>query len=147
VPPGGASAVPEGYRLVDGPPNVEDYLELRRRSGLTPVTRDQAAAALPGSWTACHVRHAASGGTVAMGRVVGDGGWYFHVVDMAVLPEHQRRGLGDAVLTRLLHQVRDRAPAGAYVSLLADPPGRGLYARRGFTDTAPQSLGMALRLR
>jgi len=34
-----------------------------------------------------------------MGRVIGDGGWYFHIVDMAVLPEHQRRGLGDAVLT------------------------------------------------
>jgi hypothetical protein len=28
-----------------------------------------------------------------MGRVIGDGGWYFHVVDMAVLPEHQRRDL------------------------------------------------------
>jgi ribosomal protein S18 acetylase RimI-like enzyme len=78
-----------------------------------------------------------------MGRVLGDGGWYFHIVDMAVLPAHQRRGLGDAVLTALLEAIRRKAPAGAYVNLLADPPGRRLYERHGFRDTAPGSIGMA----
>ena len=81
-----------------------------------------------------------------MGRVLGDGGWYFHVVDMAVLPEHQRRGIGDAVLTALLDRIRAAAPPGATVNLLADPPGRRLYARHGFAETAPGSIGMALRL-
>ncbi len=136
----------DGYRLVHFPPAVEDYLQLRERSGLTPTTRAQAVAALPGSWWACHVVHEASRGTVAMGRLIGDGGWYFHVVDMAVLPEHQRRGLGGAVLTALLHEVRAHAPAGAYVSLLADVPGRALYARHGFAETAPTSVAMGLRL-
>lgn len=73
--------------------------------------------------------------------------WYFHVLDMAVLPEHQRQGLGDAVLTALLQRVRAHAPAGAYVNLLADPPGRRLYTRHGFTDTAPHTIGMAVWLR
>ena len=73
------------------------------------------------------------------------GGWYFHIIDMAVLPEHQRRGLGDAVITELLDRVRADAPPGAYVSLLADVPGRLLYARHGFVETAPDSIGMALR--
>jgi GNAT superfamily N-acetyltransferase len=81
-----------------------------------------------------------------MGRVIGDGGWYFHVIDMAVLPDHQRQGLGAAVLDRLLAEIRDRAPAGAWVNLLADPPGRALYRRRGFAETAPGSIGMALHL-
>ena len=81
-----------------------------------------------------------------MGRMLGDGGWYFHVIDMAVLPEHQRRGIGDAILTWLLSQVRQRAPAGAIVNLIADPPGRRLYERRGFTATAPKSEAMSLRL-
>lgn len=103
-------------------------------------------AGLPGSWAARHVVHVASGATVAMGRVLGDGGWCFQVVDMAVLPEHQRRGLGDAVLASLLEQIRDDAPPGAFVNLLADPPGRRLYARHGFTETAPASVGMATRL-
>ena len=106
----------------------------------------EAAAAVGGSWAAVHAVHAASGETVGMGRVLGDGGWYFHVVDMAVLPEHQRRGIGDAVLGALLDEIRERAPAGAYVNLLADPPGRRLYARHGFAETAPHSIGMALVL-
>ena len=43
----------------------------------------------------------------------------------------------------LLDRIRARAPAGAYVNLLADGPGRGLYARHGFVETAPTSVGMA----
>jgi GNAT superfamily N-acetyltransferase len=81
-----------------------------------------------------------------MGRLIGDGGWYFHVVDMAVLPDHQRRGLGHRVLTRLLDLIRQHAPPGAYVSLMADPPGRALYAGHGFTEDRQASIGMARTL-
>lgn len=139
-----SSRLPRGYRLADGPPSCADYLRLRRDAGLTPKTEAQAAAGLPGSWAACHVVAEASGAVVAMGRVIGDGGWYFHIIDMAVLPDHQRQGLGAAVLDHLLAQVRERAPEGAWVNLLADPPGRALYRSRGFAETAPGSIGMAL---
>jgi ribosomal protein S18 acetylase RimI-like enzyme len=134
------------YRLVMAAPPLDDYLTLRREAGLSPRTREQAAAALPGGWAACHVIHKATGQVVGMGRLIGDGGWYFHVIDMAVLPQHQRRGLGDAVLGALLAEVRTRAPVGAYVNLLADPPGVRLYERHGFQATAPGSVGMALWL-
>jgi GNAT superfamily N-acetyltransferase len=122
---------PQGYLLHAGVPDPADYLCLRQDSGLTPRTLEQAVLALPGSWAACHVVETDTGVTVAMGRLIGDGGWYFHVVDMAVLPAHQRRGIGDWVLTWLLSQIRQRAPADAFVSLMADPPGRRLYARHG----------------
>jgi GNAT superfamily N-acetyltransferase len=79
-----------------------------------------------------------------MGRVIGDGGWCFHISDMAVLPEHQRLGIGDVILTVLLDRIRTVAPPGAFVNLLADPPGRALYQRHGFFETAPHSVGMAL---
>ena len=141
-----SNPLPDGYQLVDGPPSVTDYLELRVRAGLSPKRDDQAAASLPGSWAACHVLHDGDDHAVAMGRLIGDGGWYFHVVDMAVLPEHQRQGLGSAVLDDLLEEVRRRAPRGAYVNLLADPPGRPLYARHGFAETAPDAIGMGLLL-
>ncbi len=137
---------PEGYALHAGVPDLKDYLRLRRDSGLTPRTLEQAALALPGSWAACHVRETDTGVTVGMGRLIGDGGWYFHVVDMAVLPAHQRGGIGNWVLTWLLDQVRRRAPADAFVSLMADPPGRRLYARHGFSERRDLSIGMALWL-
>ncbi|GAB3597632.1 GNAT family N-acetyltransferase [Angustibacter peucedani] len=137
------STGPEGYRVVDGVAPLDRYLALRRDAGLTPVSPPQGEAALPGSWFGCHVVHEATGEVVGMGRVIGDGGWYFHVVDMAVQPDHQRRGLGDAVLSRLLAEIRDHAPSGAYVSLMADAPGRRLYERHGFLDRAPGTVGMA----
>jgi GNAT superfamily N-acetyltransferase len=137
---------PAGYELVDGPPSVADYLTLRVRSGLSARTPEQAKAGQHGAWAAVHVIHQASGTVVGMGRILGDGGWYFHVIDMAILPEHQRRGLGDAILSWLLAQVRGRAPVGAVVNLIADPPGRRLYERHGFVATAPRSEAMTLRL-
>ena len=135
-------APPPGYRLADGPPEVEAYLRLRERAGLSPRREDQARAALAGGWAAAHVVHETDG-PVGMGRVLGDGGWYFHIVDMAVLPRHRRRGLGNLILATLLDQIRVAAPPGAYVNLLADEPGRPLYRKHGFRATAPSSIGMA----
>lgn len=133
-----------GLLLVEGPPSLEDYRRLRAESGLSPKTVEQVSAGLHGAWTAWHVLDESTGETVGMGRVLGDGGWYFHIVDMAVLPSHQRRGIGAAMLRTLLATIRERAPEGAYVTLMADTPGRPLYAAHGFVETAPGTVGMVL---
>lgn len=132
------------YDLTLSPPPLADYLRLRPDSGLSPVTEAQGEPALVNSWAWVHVRHRASGEVVAMGRVIGDGGWYFHIADMATLPEHQKKGLGQAVLEALLAKIREDAPPRPYVTLMADEPGRPLYAKLGFVETAPHSLGMML---
>ena len=62
---------------------------------------------------------------------------------MATLPAYRRRGLGALVLDHLLAEIARHAPSGAWVNLLANPPGRKLYASRGFTESAPGSVGMA----
>lgn len=137
-----ASPRDDTYVLLPTPPGVDEYVRLRQDSGLSPKTTEQASYAVANSWAFCHVRHRDSGAAVAMGRLLGDGGWYFHVADMATLPDHQRRGLGRWVLEWLLEQVDNRAPANPYVTLLADEPGRALYRGLGFVDTAPESIGM-----
>lgn len=151
-----ASLAP-GYRLLLEPPTVDEYRRLRAVSGLSPKSAGQAEGAIAGTWTWRTVRRAAPdapgrggrgadqpGEAVAMGRVIGDGGWYFLVADMATLPEHQGRGIGKAVLRSLLAEIRERAEPGAYVTLTADPPGRRLYEAHGFADVAPARTGMSL---
>ena len=133
------------YELIDGAPSVDDYRRLRAAAGLSPKSRRAAERGLPNSWAVALVRNT-NGAAVGMGRVIGDGGCFFQVVDIAVLPEHQRRGIGGAILERLLERLHSDAPTDAYVSLLADPPGRELYRRYGFRDTAPGEVGMALLL-
>jgi GNAT superfamily N-acetyltransferase len=143
-----SSELPAGYAIQVGYPAISDYLNLRAASGLTPKNEAQARMIPTGSWYGCYVTFTAEDGTestVAMGRIIGDGGWYFHIADMAVLPQHQRKGLGDAILKDLLARIKAQAPEGEpYVTLFADPPGRKLYAQNGFVDAAPKQLGMQL---
>ncbi len=79
---------------------------------------------------------------MAMGRVVPDSRWYFHIADMAVLhtepsKKGHSRSTGDAVLRDLLRYIRQNAADGEpYVNLLADPPGRSLYRKNGFAEAA-----------
>lgn len=131
--------------MAEGYPSPPTYLHLRESAGLSPKTLPQAAAVATGSWYGVMVTHAPTNTVVGMGRVIGDGAWYFHIVDMAVLPDHQRRGLGDAILAALLKEIELKAPAGSYVNLVADPAGRGLYAKHGFVETAPRSVAMEKR--
>jgi GNAT superfamily N-acetyltransferase len=130
------------YKVEPAPPSIEAYLRLRRTPGLSHKTPEQATAGINGAWFAAHVVHIPSGEAVAMGRVLGDGGWYFHIIDLATSVEHQRKGLGAAIMARCLQEIRDKAPPGAFVTLLADPPGRKLYEKFGFLDSAPASVGM-----
>ena len=133
-----------GYRLVPTAPSPEPYCELRRAAGLSVKTLAQATGAVQGSWVACHVVDESTGAAVAMGRVIGDGGWYFHIADMATHPDHQRLGLGAWVMEWLLGSIRAAVEDEPYVTLMADEPGRPLYRRFGFRETAPTSIGMKL---
>lgn len=130
------------FRLVAEPPPIADYVRLRTDSGLSPKTEAQAAGAVANSWRWCHA--VVGDEVVAMGRVLGDGGWYFHIADMATLPAHQGRGIGRAILDWLVAEIRAAAPANPYITLMADGPGRPLYRKVGFVETAPRSLGMWL---
>lgn len=78
-----------------------------------------------------------------MVRLVGDGGCFFQVTDIAVDPVHQGRGLGKAILSSIMGHVERTLPATAYVSLIADVPANKLYEQFGFKPTAPRSVGMS----
>jgi ribosomal protein S18 acetylase RimI-like enzyme len=82
---------------------------------------------------------------VAMGRLVGDGSLFLIMVDIAVHPDHQRRGLGKRIVQTLLDYVDEHAPL-AYVSLVADGPAQKLYPLYGFKDVSP-SIGMYRMIR
>lgn len=135
--------LPPGYVLLPHAPSPLAYTRLRLATGLSPKSIEQAEAAIAGSWTFRTVL-AHDGELAAMGRVIGDGGWYFLIADMATLPEHQGRGIGGTLLDSVLEEIRTRAEPNAYVTLTADPPGRRLYESRGFADVAPDRTGMAL---
>lgn len=136
-----SGGLPDGYTLSLRTPEVADYMRLRAIAGLTAMSVEGAEAGLPNSWRA--VVMAFEGRPIGMGRVIGDGGLFFQITDIAVDPAHQGRGLGKAIVAALTTELRRHAPARAYVSLMADGEAHRLYAQYGFQPTAPRSIGMA----
>jgi GNAT superfamily N-acetyltransferase len=125
------SSVSAPYRLVARLPRPDEYRALCRAVGwerIMPV--DAGVAGLPASLVGAVVEH--DGAAVAMARVVGDGALYFYLQDVVVHPEHQRRGLGAALMTELMGWIRARAADGAFVGLFAAPGSEPLYRRHGF---------------
>ncbi|MEK3833063.1 GNAT family N-acetyltransferase [Paenibacillus sp. FSL R7-0128] len=123
-------------------PSVEDYIALRQESGLSPMSIEGAAAGLPNSAFAVTVY--AGELLVGMGRVIGDGGCFFQVTDIAVKPSFQGRGLGKIIMGEI-RAFLDSVPEKAYISLIADGEAAKLYAKYGFAPVMPASQGMFLR--
>jgi len=125
-------------------PAVEEYLALRIAAGLSAMSAEGAREGLARSWCAVCVR--IDGELIGMGRVVGDGGLFLFVVDIAVTPAWQRRGLGRCIMQALMEQVHARAFSYTQVGLIADGPAHLLYEQFGFRSVAPESQGMSLRI-
>ncbi|UCM87549.1 GNAT family N-acetyltransferase [Streptomyces marincola] len=135
------NATHDPYTLVPGVPSVEDFRRLRTDAGLSDRAPEAVALALPRTWYGVVLEH--RGQPVGMGRIIGDGGTAFQLVDICVHPDHQGRGLGRRIVAALTAELDRRAPASAYVSLIADGPARLLYEKFGFLDTATHdSIGM-----
>jgi GNAT superfamily N-acetyltransferase len=127
--------------LIGSFPDAPTYRRLRAETGLSPKSQEAAERGLAN--TLYGVSLLKAGEVIGMGRVVGDGGTVFVVVDIAVQRDHQGQGLGKRIMAALDAWLRANAPPSAYIMLVADGEARHLYAQFGFADTAPASISMA----
>ena len=131
------------YDVLHATPSIETYRRLRSAAGMSDRSVEAATRGLAGTLFAVQILE--NGETVGMGRVVGDGGCHFQVVDIAVVPAHQGKGLGRRIMVEITAWLERSVPASAFVSLFADGTAHELYARFGFRPTAPNSTGMGWR--
>ena len=125
-------------------PSIEEYRNLRVICGLSPNSLDAASKGLPNSLFSTTIRYQNS--LVGMGLIVGDGGCNLEVVDIAVHPEYQQRGIGQMIMTSIMSFIAKNSPESAYVSLIADDHSPALYSKYSFELTTPRSVGMALKV-
>jgi ribosomal protein S18 acetylase RimI-like enzyme len=121
-------------------PSIEDYLNLRKISGLGEKSIEAAEKGLKNSLYSVTIYNEDS--LIGMGRVIGDGGCFFQVVDIAVTPNFQGNGLGKVIMSEIMNYLEKSVPKGGYVSLIADDPANKLYEQFGFKYTYPRSYGM-----
>ena len=127
--------------LIERFPDAPTYRAMRVAGGMSPKTEDAAERGLRNTLYGVSALH--HGDVVGMGRIVGDGGCFFVVVDIVVAPEWQGRGLGKRIMAALDAWLRANAPESAYVHLAADGDAKYLYEKFGFVETAPATVNMA----
>lgn len=133
----------DGVELVERFPGVDDYRRMRALTGLSE--KSQAASVRSLANTTHGVSLLRDGKVVGMGRIVGDDACFHFVVDIAVDPELQGRGLGKRIMDALDAWLRANALPTAHVSLFADGDAKHLYGKYGFRQSA-KSVGMFYRV-
>jgi GNAT superfamily N-acetyltransferase len=131
------------FELVERHPTVEEYQRLRRAVGWGEMTDDGVAAGLPRALFAVVLE--LDGEAVGCARVVGDGGLYFYLQDVIVLPEHQGRGQGARLMDALMAYLERSATPGAFVGLMAAVGAEPFYERYGFRRRPERQPGMFRR--
>jgi GNAT superfamily N-acetyltransferase len=131
------------YSICHAIPSIADYQRLREQSGLSTKTLAAAERGLPN--TLFGVEVLVDGLAIGMGRVIGDGGCFYQVVDIVVLPKHQGKGVGKAIMREISGYIEREIPESAHISLLADGMAFELYQQFGFTLSAPHSVGMVIK--
>lgn len=133
------------YELRPDVPTTDDYIRIRCSAGLSLKSHEAASVGLSNSIYCVCVYFEEE--PVGIGRIIGDGGCFFEIVDIAVLPQHQKKGLGDMIMRALMDYLHANAPDTAYVSLMADHGTPEFYKRFGFEASIPPvKAGMALRI-
>lgn len=126
--------------LVERPPTVAEYQRLRASAGWYAVTDEAAQRGLDSAlYSVCAVQDEE---VIGCGRVVGDGGMYFYLQDVIVLPAWQGRGVGTAITRALLEQVVELGGNGSFAGLMAAEGKAGFYERFGFKPRPPGKPGM-----
>jgi hypothetical protein len=80
------------YHLVRRVPSIEDYNRGREAAGSNRKNLQAVEAGLPNILFGVCVE--GSGNVLGMGRIIGHNELFFEVVDIAVIPERQKNGLG-----------------------------------------------------
>jgi GNAT superfamily N-acetyltransferase len=113
----------------------DELSELYRLAPLGNKPPDRLAVVFGNSMFRCFVR--LDGALVGAGRALADGLDAAYLADIAVHPDHQRRGLGQAIVADLVRQCEGHRK----IILYANPGAEPFYRRLGFL---PMTTAMAI---
>lgn len=123
--------------LVERNPTVAEYAMLIAAVGWRQ--REARAIELAMQHSLFSVCAESNGAIVGCGRVIGDGGLHFYLTDVIVIPSHQRRGIGTAIVSALTRYVESIPFRNSLVAILPTPGLVTFYARQGYKALGAES--------
>ena len=123
------------YKLIDNQLKAEDFIRLKVSAGFRERPAELVVRALKNNLY--DVVAVTDGEVIGMGRLVGDGVMYWYLQEIVVLPEYQGRGIGTAIVNRLLDYITEHTEEGNFTSvgLTAAEGKEGFYERFGFSGS------------
>ena len=137
----------EGVAYIERLPTIEEYRQLSDAVGWTSFTNLEAVAkSLPLSLFSIVAEK--DGELIGTTRVSGDGALYFYIMDVAVMPAMQGRGIGTALMNAAIEYITRTGADHALTYLFTAARRGSFYQRFGFQGPETWLLGMsATRLR
>jgi ribosomal protein S18 acetylase RimI-like enzyme len=118
------------YKIIERRPTLDEFHEICASVGWESFMNfDVATAAINNSLYSVVVT--CKNQTVGMGRIVGDGHIYFYIQDIAVMPDHQRNGLGKKIMDQLFVFLKNNAKEKAFIGLFAAEGTDSFYEKYG----------------
>jgi len=126
---------------------VDEYLSIESRmDDMDTTTREQAEKSF--SHHICSISAFENDELVGIGRLIGDASIYWCLVDIWVLPEHQGKGVGFGIVSKLLQYVKNNGIKGTSVSvfLMCAHGKEGFYEKLGFRCRPHEYEGSGMEL-
>jgi len=128
------------YFLVERSATLEEYLRLREAVGwVCQDTKATEIGLINSLFSVCMIYRDE---VIAYGRVVGDGGIYFYIQDVIVLPKFQGKGIGKQIMNVIMNYLEKNASPNAFVGLMAAKGEMGFYEKFDFKKRPNDSPGM-----
>lgn len=124
--------------------SYDDYYRLRESVAWLNFSREQTEKALNNSLYTVIAED--DGKVVGMGRMTGDG-LYYLIVDIVVQPDHQKKGIGSAIIDMMIDYVDRETPIGgrSSVQLTAEKGKETFYEKKGFKLIPHEHCGSGMR--
>ena len=81
------------------------------------------------------------GSIIGLGRVVGDGGLYFYIQDLIVIPDYRENGYSLLIMNELMEYIKSTAKSGSFVGLFAAKGIEDFYERFDFVARPSEIYG------
>ncbi|MWV42956.1 GNAT family N-acetyltransferase [Paenibacillus sp. HJL G12] len=131
--------------VINETPGLEEFVELRFAAGAEPVSHQALKNGLDHSVYVATVRDERSV-LIGTGRIIGDGGCYYQIVDLFIHPDQKEHGLEEVILSNLLDFLHEYASADATIMVMSDVAGMKWYQKQGFKLVYPDYYGMTRKV-
>ena len=121
------------FKLLENQLEAEDFIRLKVSAGFRDRNIELVEKALKNNLY--DVIAVVDDEVIGMGRLVGDGVMYWYLQEIVVLPQYQGKGIGTAIVKKLLDYIEEHTDAGDFTSvgLTAAEGKEGFYERFGFS--------------